>query len=81
MGGRLLNAGVTRRKLGPAEDIAATDHDRNLHALLLSAKGLCCDVDNFLHANAALAWGSEALARQLEHNAAIGAVHLGLFAL
>jgi hypothetical protein len=62
MGGGFLDAGISGRELGAAEDVSAADHDRDLDAELGRTLYLRGDVDDFLHANAALAGGGKAFA-------------------
>ncbi len=62
-----LDAAVSGGELSAAEDVAATDHNRNLYALLRGAIGLRRDVHNLLHTDAPFTLGSKALAGKFEH--------------
>jgi hypothetical protein len=62
VGGRFLNVGVRPFELGPAEDIAAAHDQGDLAADLARLAHLAGDMDDLLHADAALAGMAEALA-------------------
>src|SRR5439155_6842144 len=63
--------GAAGAELGAAEDVAASDDHRQLHAAVVDALGLLGDVDGFVDADAALAGRTEALAAELEHHAGV----------
>jgi len=73
VGGGFLDAGIAGGELGPAENVAAADDDRDLYALLLRAVGLFGDVDDLLHADPAFAGWSKAFAGELEDDSPVGA--------
>ena len=70
MGRRLVDAGIAGGELGPAEDVPAADHHRQLDAVLGGLGDLPGDVDHGVHGDAAFAGMGEALAGNLEHDAA-----------
>jgi hypothetical protein len=57
-----LDTRIAGGELGAAEDVAATDHDGDLNAGRGGSLNLRRNIDDFLHADAALAGGGEALA-------------------
>ena len=70
VGRGLLDDVGAAAELGTAEDVAATDDDRELHAARGDARGLAGDPADLLDADAPLAGPAEALAGKLEQNAA-----------
>ena len=80
VGGRFLDAGVAGGELGAAEDIAAADHDGDLDAELGRSLDLRGDIDDFLHADAALAGRGKAFAGEFQEDAIVraGAGHENL---
>ncbi len=75
----LLDTVVAGGELGTAEDVAATDDDRDLDPLLLGLDGLLGDVDHLAHADAPFAGRGEALARQLEDQSMVSCFRHGSF--
>src|SRR2546425_11189619 len=59
-----LNAGVARDELGAAEDVAAADDDGDFNTELRGPLCLRGDIDDLLHANAALARRGKTFARE-----------------
>ena len=70
VGGRLLDHVGAAGELRAAEDVAAPDDDRQLDAPRRHARGLAGDPADLLDADAPLAGPAEALARELEQDAA-----------
>ena len=70
MGRGLVDAGIAGGELGPAEDIAAADDQRQLDAVLGRLAGLPGDVDHGVHGDASFAGMREALAGNLQHDPA-----------
>ena len=70
VGRRLLDDVGAPAQLGTAEDVAAADHDRELDAARRHARRLAGDPADLLDADAPLAGPAEALARELEQDAA-----------
>ena len=69
VGGRLLDDVAAGRELGAAQDVAAADHDRQLHATAARCAEPAGDVQRLVDADAALAAVAEALAAQLQDDA------------
>src|SRR5205823_1123592 len=70
VGGRFLDDLAAGRELSAAEDVAAADHDGQLHPALPDALHLAGDLQRLVDADAAAAGGGEALAAELQHDAA-----------
>ena len=72
VGRGFLDAGVAGRELGAAQNVAAADDDGDLHAQSRRALRLRGDIDNFLHADAALARRGKAFAGEFQDDALVG---------
>src|SRR5262249_41403616 len=69
--GGFLDDLAAGRELGAAQNVAAADDDRQLHAALVDSLDLPGDAERFLDRNAALGRRAEALAGELQHDPAV----------